>query len=100
MLLKSSNASLQNMFTQLEGYAAVHQVVKFKGAAGRAVFNVVFARTKAQANDLFLPGRTAFVFDLENAYSPDIPTTLRRSKADCPEVLHSATNSPDVQKCP
>lgn len=61
-------------------------MVKFKGAAGRAIFNAVFVRSKPKVNDLFLPGRTAFVFDLEEAFSPDIPTTLRRSKADCPEV--------------
>ncbi len=66
------------------------QVVKFKGAAGRAIFNAVFTRSKPRANDLFLPGRTAFVFALEDSYSPDIPTTLRRSKADCPEVLYLA----------
>ena len=80
--------SVQNTFTGHEGCTAVQQMVKFKGAAGRAVFNAMFARSKSRTNDLFLPGRTAFVFDLEDAHTPDIPTTLRRSKADCPEVLH------------
>jgi hypothetical protein len=62
------------------------QVVKFKGAAGRAIFNAVFSRNRVDSSQLFLQGRTAFVFDLESANSSDVPTTLRRSKADCPEV--------------
>ena len=62
------------------------QVVKFKGAAGRAVFNAVFSRPLLISSELFLPGRTVFVFELEGADGPDLPTTLRRSKADCPPV--------------
>jgi hypothetical protein len=30
--------------------------------------------------------RTAFVYELEEAAAGDIPTTLRRSKEDCPKV--------------
>ena len=63
------------------------QVVKFKGSVGRAVYNAVFPRsTRVDTSQLFLQGHTAFVYDLENPNSSDIPTTLRRSKADCPEV--------------
>ena len=64
------------------------QVVKFKGPVGRAVYNAVFPRsTRVDTSQLFLQGHTAFVYDLETPNSSDIPTTLRRSKADCPEVL-------------
>lgn len=35
---------------------------------------------------MFLPRRMAFVYDLEDVESLDIPTTLHRSKADCPKV--------------
>lgn len=68
------------------GIASVVQVVKFKGPPGRAVFNAIFTRNKAQANELFLPGRTAFVFNLEEG-TLDVPTTLRRAAADCPPVM-------------
>jgi hypothetical protein len=30
--------------------------------------------------------RTAFVFELDDAEAADVPTTLRRSKEDCPKV--------------
>lgn len=36
---------------------------------------------------MFLPRRTAFVYDLEEQEgNTDVPTTLRRSKEDCPPV--------------
>ena len=36
---------------------------------------------------MFLPMRTAFVYDMEEHDSnADVPTTLRRSKEDCPPV--------------
>ena len=36
---------------------------------------------------MFLPMRTAFVYDMEEHDSnTDVPTTLRRSKEDCPPV--------------
>lgn len=40
-----------------------------------------------ERNELFLPGRMAYVVDLEDEYADtDIPTTLIRSKADCPTM--------------
>lgn len=40
-----------------------------------------------ERNELFLPGRMAYVVDLEDDYAEtDIPTTLIRSKADCPTM--------------
>lgn len=44
-----------------------------------------------ERNELFLPGRMAYVVDLDDEFTDtDIPTTLIRSKADCPsmEVRH------------
>lgn len=35
-------------------------------------------------NELFLPGRMAYTIDLEDPFIDDIPTTIIRSKADCP----------------
>lgn len=38
-------------------------------------------------NEMFLPGRMAYVFQVDDDYTDtDIPTTLLRSKADCPTL--------------
>uniref|UniRef100_A0A673ZMX0 IK cytokine n=1 Tax=Salmo trutta TaxID=8032 RepID=A0A673ZMX0_SALTR len=45
-----------------------------------------------ERNELFLPGRMAYVVDLEDEYADtDIPTTLIRSKADCPTMEAQTT---------
>jgi IK cytokine len=63
------------------------QVVKFQTPLGRALYNALFNPAKVDISELFLPRRTAFVYDLDANFSTtDIPTTLRRSKADCPPV--------------
>lgn len=63
------------------------QEMKFVTATGRSVFNAVFNPPKINVSELFLPRRTAFVYELEDSeYGSDIPTTLRRSKLDCPPV--------------
>ena len=53
---------------------------------GRSVYNTLFNPPRVDISGMFLPGRTAFVYDLEDAETNSIPTTLRRSKADCPPV--------------
>lgn len=62
---------------------------EYKTAMGRNIFNTIhFYRSRhIQRNELFAPGRMAYVIELEddNAES-DIPTTLIRSKADVPVV--------------
>jgi IK cytokine len=59
----------------------------FATPLGRAVFAAVFNPPKINVSELFLPRRTAFVYELDgDAFASDIPTTLRRSKADCPPV--------------
>ncbi|ELW54061.1 Protein Red, partial [Tupaia chinensis] len=45
-----------------------------------------------ERNELFLPGRMAYVVDLDDEYADtDIPTTLIRSKADCPTMEAQTT---------
>ncbi|XP_015789168.1 protein Red-like [Tetranychus urticae] len=39
-----------------------------------------------ERNELFLPGRMAYTIDLEDPFIDDIPTTIIRSKADCPNT--------------
>lgn len=53
---------------------------------GRNVFDAIFRPPRRDVTDMFLPRRTAFVYDMEGGETLDIPTTLHRSKADCPKV--------------
>jgi len=54
---------------------------------GRNIYRYLFSRRLPERNELFLPGRMAYVVDLEDDYAEsDIPTTLIRSKADCPSL--------------
>lgn len=49
--------------------------------------NIINTLTKAklpEKQELFLPGRMAYIVDLEDECADDIPTTVIRSKADCP----------------
>ena len=48
---------------------------------------MVFKIKLPERNELFLPGRMAYVVDLEDEFAEfDIPTTTIRSKADCPTL--------------
>ncbi|EFN50558.1 hypothetical protein CHLNCDRAFT_136594, partial [Chlorella variabilis] len=62
----------------------------FATPLGRAVHAFFFDPSQRGAGmpvaELFLPRRTAFVYELEEAGAPDIPTTLRRSREDCPKA--------------
>ncbi|KAL2941780.1 Suppressor of mec-8 and unc-52 protein-like protein 2 [Bienertia sinuspersici] len=61
------------------------QPVSFRTATAKSVYQwMVKPQSVVKTNEMFLPGRMAFIFDMENVYSHDIPTTLHRSKADCP----------------
>ncbi|XP_010417439.1 PREDICTED: suppressor of mec-8 and unc-52 protein homolog 2 [Camelina sativa] len=61
------------------------QRVTFRTAAAKSVYQwIVKPQTIIKSNEMFLPGRMTFVYDMEGGYTHDIPTTLYRSKADCP----------------
>lgn len=63
------------------------QEMNFKTPLARAVYNAAFHPPKVNVVEMFQPRRTAFVFDLDEGENGlDIPTTLRRSKADCPKA--------------
>lgn len=48
---------------------------------------MLFRSGQIERNELFLPGRMAYVVDLDDEFTDtDIPTTLIRSKADCPSM--------------
>ena len=68
-----------------------HFLVDMSVCVGRNIYRQLFSRKLPDRNELFLPGRMAYVVDLEDDFTEsDIPTTLIRSKADCPslEVCH------------
>ncbi|GMH23299.1 hypothetical protein Nepgr_025142 [Nepenthes gracilis] len=61
------------------------QSLSFRTATAKSVYQwIVKPQTVIKTNEMFLPGRMTFIFNMENGYSNDIPTTLHRSKADCP----------------
>ncbi|KAK4478992.1 hypothetical protein RD792_014500, partial [Penstemon davidsonii] len=61
------------------------QPVAFRSASAKSVYQwIVKPQTVTKTNEMFLPGRMAFIFNMESGFSHDIPTTVYRSKADCP----------------
>ncbi|KAL2327541.1 hypothetical protein Fmac_020968 [Flemingia macrophylla] len=61
------------------------QQVSIRTATAKSVYQwIVKPQTISKTNEMFLPGRMTFIFNMEGGYHHDIPTTLHRSKADCP----------------
>lgn len=90
---------------ELERLAVVKPVVKeekkeapqdkemtFKTKLGRNVFRAAFPSQKVELNEMFGPGRMAYVIELDGDLAEtDIPTTLIRSKADVPSLQTNST---------
>ncbi|CAG2102268.1 unnamed protein product, partial [Medioppia subpectinata] len=58
-----------------------------KSKIAKNIVNIVINRALPERNELFLTGRMAYVVDLEDEFpDSDIPTTVIRSKADCPNI--------------
>ncbi len=70
-----------------------------KSPMAKNIFRILFRPSSRRVNELFLPHRMAYIIDLENLNEQqdddnekgthtldDIPTTLIRSKADCPNA--------------
>lgn len=59
--------------------------ILFKTKMGRNIYRIIFKSKYPERNELFLPSRMAYVVDLEDEFADsDVPTTLIRSKVDCP----------------
>ncbi|KAG9452164.1 hypothetical protein H6P81_005068 [Aristolochia fimbriata] len=72
------------------------QPLTFRTATAKSVYQwIVKPQTIIKANEMFLPGRMAFIFNMEEGFSHDIPTTLHRSRADCPVPEEMVTVSVD-----
>ncbi|XLU97379.1 hypothetical protein S245_011719 [Arachis hypogaea] len=56
---------------------------------------IVKPQTIIKTNEMFLPGRMTFIFNMESGYAHDIPTTLHCSKVDCPVPEEMVTVSVD-----
>ena len=66
-------------------------VVEFKTHAGKLIHDTLFGKgpTKSRAIEQFRPGRMAFEFDLDLEFPQELPTTITRSRADCPKFENS-----------
>ncbi|XP_076814335.1 protein Red-like [Clavelina lepadiformis] len=62
------------------------------------VYRILFQQKIPIRNETFLPGRMAYVFELEDEYADsDLPTTLMRSKMDCPTLeTHTTLSTNDI----
>ncbi|CAM6089290.1 unnamed protein product [Calypogeia fissa] len=68
------------------------QAVAFRTPTAKLMYQwIVKPQTSNKLNEMFLPGRTAFVFDMDEEFSHDIPTTVQRSKGDCPAPQETVT---------
>ncbi|KAL4230571.1 hypothetical protein ACF0H5_010950 [Mactra antiquata] len=66
--------------------------IQFKTKMGRNIYRSLFKPKENNRNELFLQGRMAYVVDLEDEFADsDVPTTIIRSKADCPSLEVSTT---------
>ncbi|XP_041358287.1 protein Red-like [Gigantopelta aegis] len=66
--------------------------IQFKTKMAKNVYRTLLKVKPLERNELFLPKRMAYVVDLEDDFvESDIPTTLIRSKADCPSLEATTT---------
>ncbi|XP_058790582.1 protein Red isoform X2 [Phymastichus coffea] len=65
----------------------------FKTKTARNIHRIVsiMKSKNVEHNELFTPGRMAYVIDLDDDTEGDIPTTLIRSKADVPTIDNTPT---------
>jgi len=67
--------------------------VECRTVMGKNIMRLVFKPEGPKVNELFLPGRMAYVMDLEDEGETDIPTTSIRSKKDVINNEQKATLS-------
>ncbi|TVU26986.1 hypothetical protein EJB05_29564 [Eragrostis curvula] len=72
------------------------KAVSFRTATAKSVYQwIIKPQSIIKSNELFLPGRMSFIYNMEDGLTNDIPTTLHRSKADCPVPEEMVTVSVD-----
>jgi hypothetical protein len=95
----SNETSTPTPSTPLTPEEEEEQKLGLKSSMAKNIFRVLFRSPSRRVNELFLPHRMAYIIDLENLNGQqedendkgthtldDIPTTLIRSKADCPNA--------------
>ncbi|GJQ79825.1 hypothetical protein Trydic_g23289 [Trypoxylus dichotomus] len=69
--------------------------MQFKTKLGRSIYHTVCSLKSRHIvkSDLFIPGRMAYVIDLDDDAETDVPVTLIRSRADVPALESTTTLS-------
>ncbi|MEQ2305409.1 hypothetical protein AMECASPLE_037527, partial [Ameca splendens] len=89
---KEEEDMMEKVQTETKKDVDPEEKIEFKTRLGRNIYRVVFRSGVSERNELFLPGRMAYVVDLDDEFTDtDIPTTLIRSKADCPSMEAQTT---------
>eukprot|EP00897_Mesotaenium_endlicherianum_P005466 jgi/Mesen1/4948/ME000247S04235 len=62
------------------------RAIVFRSASAKVVYQHLVRPhlSHSKVNEMFLPGRTQFVYDMDEDFRSEIPTTVHRSKSDCP----------------
>ena len=69
-------------------------LMQLRHPMAKNINRVLFEQERPKQIENFLEGRMAYIFELEDEYAEsDIPTTLMRSKADCPDLLDNLSKS-------
>ncbi|CAF3402198.1 unnamed protein product [Rotaria socialis] len=102
----SNETVTPNSSTSLTPEEEEEQRLGLKSSMAKNIFRILFRPASRRVNELFLPHRMAYIIDLENVNGQqdddnekgshaldDIPTTLIRSKADCPNAETTTTMS-------
>merc|ERR1711953_1609558 len=73
---------------------AKEDLMQLRHPMAKNLNRILFEQEIPKNIDNFLEGRMAYVFELEDEYAEsDIPTTLMRSKADCPDAQDNLSKS-------
>lgn len=73
---------------------AKEDLMQLRHPMAKNLNRILFEQEVPKNIDNFLEGRMAYVFELEDEYAEsDIPTTLMRSKADCPDAQDNLSKS-------
>ncbi|KAL8604022.1 hypothetical protein ACOMHN_024847 [Nucella lapillus] len=84
---KEDEEQMESVFSQNKEEEDPEEKIQFKTKLGRNIYRVVFKSKPPEHNELFLPKRMAYAVDLEDEYGDfDIPSTIIRSKAECPSL--------------
>ncbi|CAM1292458.1 IK (predicted), partial [Pycnogonum litorale] len=66
--------------------------IQFKTRLAKNIYRQVFKIKPPERNENFLPGRMAYIIELDDEFADsDVPTTLMRSKTDCPSMESQTT---------